>query len=176
MISWFYHVAAHRVLNGRFVLYVFCNVFITNEHLILFFPTFSWHFGEHVSCRCVHFIYVFSMFCCTSSVATIHQREEIRFTTLLIFCAKHICFISQVAYEARLVEVRRVSVLQKPSFFACKVSVDVGSWPPGLINSMLDLAIKNQGFCSARARLVGAKRARCPLCIIKHICFERRVA
>ena len=121
MISWFYHVAANLVLNGWFVLYVFCKVFINNEHLILFFPTFSLNYGEHVSCRCVHFIYVFSMFCCTSSVATIHQREEIRFTTLLICCTKHICFISQVAYEARLVEVRRVCVTK--TIFCCMQSV-----------------------------------------------------
>ena len=31
------------------------------------------------------------------------------------------------------------------------MSADVGRWPPGLINSMLELAIKNQGFCSACA-------------------------
>ena len=60
--------------------------------------------------------------------------------------------VLSVKSHMRLVSSRwDACVLQKPHVFACKVSVDVGSWPPGLINLMLDLAIKNQGFCSARA-------------------------
>ena len=95
-------------------------------------------------------LYVFYDAFCKSSAAIICRHEGMHFASALIYC-KNTSALS-VKSCMRLVSSRwDACVLQKPSRFACKVDADVGSWPPGLIKPMLDLAVKNQGFCSVRA-------------------------
>ena len=52
----------------------------------------------------------------TFGVAALCQHEEMCFTGLPIYFTKHLRFISQVVYEARLVEVRRVFVAKTIMF------------------------------------------------------------
>ena len=98
-----------------------------------------------MSCRCVHFIYVFQ---CFAAHPVLPQFINVkRYVLRLCWYFVQNTSVLSVKSHMRLVSSRwDACVLQKPSFVACKVSVDVGSWPPGLINS-----IQNQGFCSARA-------------------------
>ena len=95
-------------------------------------------------------LYVFYNAFCKSIAAIICQHEGMHFASALIYC-KNTSVLS-VKSRMRLVSSRwDACVLQNPSRFACKVDADVGSWPPGLIKPMLDLAVKNQGFCSVLA-------------------------